>query len=100
MLLPPALGSSPHPPVSVYGTGPRSAIVAFLDGWLLCFPTFLRSASRLCFIIWFFLYDSSSACTGLLSPGSHLPSVSPQFCLHEVQESLPVPHRLRVPASP
>ena len=30
-LLPPALGSSPHPPVSVYGTGPVRAIAAFLD---------------------------------------------------------------------
>ena len=32
MLLPPALGFSPHPPVSVYGTGARSAIAAFLGG--------------------------------------------------------------------
>ena len=31
MLLPPALGFSPHPPVSVYGTGAYSAIAAFLD---------------------------------------------------------------------
>ena len=30
-LLPPALGSSPHPPVSVYGTGPYGTIAAFLD---------------------------------------------------------------------
>ena len=30
-LLPPALGSSPHPPVSVYGTGPLYTIAAFLD---------------------------------------------------------------------
>ena len=29
MLLPPALGSSPHPPVSVYGTGPWHTIAAF-----------------------------------------------------------------------
>ena len=39
MLLPPALGFSPHPPVSVYGTGPHHAIAAFLDGWLTCFAT-------------------------------------------------------------
>ena len=32
MLLPPALGFSPHPPVSVYGTGAFKTIVAFLDG--------------------------------------------------------------------
>ncbi len=31
MLLPPALGFSPHPPVSVYGTGVYHTIAAFLD---------------------------------------------------------------------
>ena len=31
MLLPPALGFSPHPPVSVYGTGMHHTIAAFLD---------------------------------------------------------------------
>ena len=39
MLLPPALGFSPHLPVSVCGTGPCYAIAAFLDGWLTCFAT-------------------------------------------------------------
>ena len=39
MLLPSALGFSPHPPVSVYGTGPYKTIAAFLDGWLTCFAT-------------------------------------------------------------
>ena len=39
MLLPPALGFSPHPPVSVCGTGPYKAIAAFLDGWHTCFAT-------------------------------------------------------------
>ncbi len=39
MLLPSALGSSPHPPVSVYGTGTLGAIAAFLDAWLTGFPT-------------------------------------------------------------
>ena len=39
MLLPSALGSSPHPPVSVYGTGTLHAIAAFLGTWLTCFPT-------------------------------------------------------------
>ena len=33
MLLPPALGFSPHPPVSVYGTGTYYTIAAFLDSW-------------------------------------------------------------------
>ena len=31
ILLPPALGFSPHPPVSVYGTGHNETIAAFLD---------------------------------------------------------------------
>ena len=38
-LLPPALGFSPHPPVSVYGTGAVYAIAAFLGSQLTCFPT-------------------------------------------------------------
>ncbi len=39
MLLPSALGSSPHPPVSVCGTGAHAAIAAFLDAWPAHFPT-------------------------------------------------------------
>ena len=39
MLLPSALGSSPHLPVSVCGTGTVWAIAAFLDARLTCFPT-------------------------------------------------------------
>ena len=39
MLLPSALGFSPHPPVSVYGTGLSKTIAAFLDAWLTYFPT-------------------------------------------------------------
>ena len=39
MLLPSALGFSPHPPVSVYGTGFNETIAAFLDSWLVCFAT-------------------------------------------------------------
>ena len=39
MLLPPALGFSPHLPVSVYGTGTYSTIAAFLGGCLACFAT-------------------------------------------------------------
>ena len=33
MLLPPALGFSPHLPVSVYGTGTLQTIAAFLGSW-------------------------------------------------------------------
>ena len=39
MLLPSALGFSPHPPVSVYGTGTVKTIAAFLDAWLTGFAT-------------------------------------------------------------
>ena len=39
MLLPSALGFSPHPPVSVYGTGTTKTIAAFLDTRLTRFPT-------------------------------------------------------------
>ena len=34
MLLPSALGFSPHPPVSIYGTGPAYTIAAFLATWI------------------------------------------------------------------
>ena len=49
-LLPPALGFSPHPPVSVYGTGTYKAIAAFLDSQLTSFPTIssVRITSSLC----------------------------------------------------
>ena len=40
-LLPPALGFSPHPPVSVYGTGTYGTIAAFLGSQLTCFTTFI-----------------------------------------------------------
>ena len=39
MLLPSALGFSPHPPVSVYGTGAWRAIAAFLGGGSMLFAT-------------------------------------------------------------
>ena len=42
MLLPPALGFSPLPPVSVYGTGMLHTIAAFLGSWIhtLCYSFF------------------------------------------------------------
>ena len=40
-LLPPALGFSPHPPVSVYGTGTYETIAAFLGSQLTCFATLI-----------------------------------------------------------
>ena len=41
MLLPPALGFSPHPPVSVYGTGTYGTIAAFLGSQLTYFATYI-----------------------------------------------------------
>ena len=90
MLLPSALGFSPHPPVSVYGTGTVRTIAAFLDAWLTCFPTFVRSASHLRIALRIFLQDSYLACTRLPIPRPRSPHVSPQFCLTAVQESQPV----------
>ena len=40
MLLPSALGFSPHPPVSVYGTGTIYTIAAFPDSQLTSFATY------------------------------------------------------------
>ena len=96
MLLPSALGFSPHLPVSVYGTGTMRTIAAFLDAWLTCFPTSVRSASRLWIVHRICLMHSYPACTSLSIPGSCFPHVSPQFCLIVVQESQPVVHRLRL----
>ena len=100
MLLPPALGFSPHPPVSVYGTGILKTIAAFLDSWLTHFPTLVRSASRLWIATRFFLCDSSFACTRLSIPRLCSPQMSPQFCFKIVQESQPAVHRIRISASP
>ena len=64
MLLPSALGFSPHPPVSVYGTGAAKAIAAFLDG--VDSKTSLlkvRSSSRLPIIERICLLDLSSRLT-------------------------------------
>ena len=62
ILLPPALGFSPHPPVSVYGTGHNETIAAFLDGLLNSFPTLFRSASHLRLMRGFFLPHIYCAC--------------------------------------
>ena len=66
MLLPSALGFSPHPPVSVYGTGTVRTIAAFLGTWLTCFPTF--SSVRV----------TSSPCPGDFPPG-RLPRLHAAF---------------------
>ncbi len=80
MLLPPALGFSPHPPVSVYGTGTYKTIAAFLDSMAHALPYFisLRITSSHCQAD--LPTDSYLACTGLSIPGFRSPYVSPQFC--------------------
>ena len=100
MLLPSALGFSPHPPVSVYGTGMCITIAAFLGTWLTRFPTLVRSTLRLQIVRKICCPYSYPACTGLLFPGSCSPHASPHFWVHIVQESPPVIHRLRLSTSP
>ena len=99
-LLPPSLGFSPHPPVSVYGTVTVQTIAAFLDSQLTHFATFVRSTSRLQIDERICLLISYLACPGLSIPGSHSLSASPQFCYTVVQEFQPVIHRLRLSPSP
>ena len=68
MLLPSALGFSPHLPVSVYGTGTVQTIAAFLGSWLTHFPTFVRYASRLRIVTRICQRDSYLACRGIPFP--------------------------------
>jgi len=79
MLLPSALGFSPHPPVSVYGTGTHYTIAAFLGTWLTRFATLFRSTSRLRIIQRICLLYTYPACTGISIPGSCFPHASLQF---------------------
>ena len=100
MLLPSALGFSPHPPVSVYGTGTYKTIAAFLGTWLTYFATKFRSTSRLRIVRRICLPYFYLACTGFSISGLCFPHASPQFCLYAVQESKPVVHRIRLATSP
>ena len=68
MLLPSALGFSPHLPVSVYGTGTVQTIAAFLGSWLTHFPTSVRYASRLRIIERICQLYSYLACRGIPFP--------------------------------
>ena len=68
MLLPSALGFSPHLPVSVYGTGTVQTIAAFLGSWLTHFPTFVRYASRLRIVTRICQRGSYLACRGIPFP--------------------------------
>ena len=79
MLLPPALGFSPHPPVSVYGTGLYETIAAFLGSQLTGFPTSFSvhiTSSR--YMRRIFLPQRYHAC-----PGIH-PRVRLSFCVPTV----------------
>ena len=68
MLLPSALGFSPHLPVSVYGTGTVQTIAAFLGSWLTHFPTSVQYASRLRIVTRICQRDSYLACRGIPFP--------------------------------
>ena len=61
VLLPSALGFSPHPPVSVYGTGLHHTIAAFLATGSKRFATLVRSASQPCVDHRFFQMVRSSS---------------------------------------
>ena len=70
MLLPPALGFSPHLPVSVCGTGTYNTIAAFLDGSLTDFPTNFRYASRFPLVCGFSSHTGTSLAPVFVLPGS------------------------------
>ena len=79
MLLPSALGFSPHPPVSVYGTGSLGFIAAFLGTAPMVFATFFRSTSQPRIDVGICLAISFSACTGFSISGYHFLHASPHF---------------------
>ena len=83
-LLPLALGSSPHLPVSVYGTGACNIRTPFLATDFLHFPTYNFSPFR----------------PGLPTPGMEYVLVSVYLNVLVATESLPFVHRLRLAASP
>ena len=77
VLLPPASGFSPCPPVSVCGTGPRQAIAAFLGGGLPCFATFVSLRFRHALTHRRLTSAARAPCTGFSSPGSRSSAASP-----------------------
>ena len=78
MLLPSALGFSPHPPVSVYGTGPYNTIAAFLDGWLTCFATLWFAPRHVFALCCGFAYSTATS----LVPGFPFPALALCLCPH------------------
>ena len=72
MLLPSALGFSPHPPVSVYGTGLYKTIAAFLGSSLTSFPTYNFGPRHV-----FVLYDGFACHTTIpLAPVFPFPALA------------------------
>ena len=76
-LLPSALGSSPHLPVSVCGTGAIQSIAAFLDTCPSLSPTSVRSSGAAAFWLRFFLQPRSGT-----FPGYSIPGRAPHVCPH------------------
>ena len=80
MLLPPALGFSPLPPVSVYGTGTIYTIAAFLDSSLSDFATYYFAPYHSFGLLGGFSYQTPTLLIPVFAlPGPVLVSVSPQF---------------------
>ena len=78
MLLPSALGFSPHPPVSVYGTGADDTIAAFLDSRNHILPYFYFSTHHI-----FDLYGGFACHTPpMLAPVSPFPVYVILLCPH------------------
>ena len=83
MLLPPALGFSPHPPVSVYGTGTNHTIAAFLDSWNHALPYFYFGPHHA-----FGLPDGFSCQTPTsLAPVFSFPGCTVLLCPHSSDDS-------------
>ena len=80
MLLPSALGFSPHPPVSDYGTGTYHAIAAFLGsvGSVTSLLLF-RSPSHFTLVFRIFLKDAALCLAQDTIPGIAYPPASLQF---------------------
>ena len=77
-LLPPALGFSPHPPVSVYGTGSYIAIAAFLDSQLTSFATLWFAPHHVFALCCGFAYSTTTS----LVPVFPFPALALCLCPH------------------
>ena len=80
MLLPSALGFSPHPPVSVYGTGSHNAIAAFLDTRAILFSTLISILPCLRLACGF-AYRHALHLYGFFHPPLELSSCVPTFLI-------------------